>query len=486
MVDFTDVLSRAVAGKNTYEERRAVYERARQALVSQLRALDPPLAESDVTRQRLALEEAIRKIESDASTQAAAARAAAARRPLEALRNKPASATSEAPVRPPSSVPPMPQAPVASPATPVANDIPLMPSRPEMAPRPEERQVQAAAPEPPYEASSPAGEDAMPLSGNELRAEPRMTSLSRALDEENEIARSLARRAERSRPMVVNAGAEEKGDPLVAPRQPQIRSGTIREPLWRRWLMFILILSALGVAAAGGVYLALRWQKSGGSEAPIEKPAVPSAPVKSTDRVEPSAGARPATANAPVVRPGTPATSQASAVLYDENSQSSNGVDAYKGSVAWRVDTDNGAQGQERVIRGLVDIPERGIKILLTIRRNLDQALPASHTLELLFDVPPSFAFGGVESLEQVFMKTAEQVNGLPLRGALARITSGYFLIGLSALGPNRENNIALLRDRPWFDITFLYRNGRRAVLAVGKGEQGEKTFQDIFAQWGG
>ena len=50
--------------------RRALYERARTALVAQLRGVTPPLNESEITRERLALEEAIRKVEAEAARRA--------------------------------------------------------------------------------------------------------------------------------------------------------------------------------------------------------------------------------------------------------------------------------------------------------------------------------------------------------------------------------------------------------------------------------
>src|SRR6516225_9662579 len=67
MADYYPLISRAVAGvePNTGENRRSLYKRARNALLDQLRSVRPPLSETDITRERLALEEAIRKIESD-------------------------------------------------------------------------------------------------------------------------------------------------------------------------------------------------------------------------------------------------------------------------------------------------------------------------------------------------------------------------------------------------------------------------------------
>src|SRR5437016_1185301 len=72
MTDYYPLIARAVAGleKNSGESRRALYERARTALVAQLRGLEPPLTESEITRERLALEESIRKVEAEAAHKA--------------------------------------------------------------------------------------------------------------------------------------------------------------------------------------------------------------------------------------------------------------------------------------------------------------------------------------------------------------------------------------------------------------------------------
>jgi hypothetical protein len=71
MADYYPLIARAVAGlqKNTGDARRALYERAREALVAQLRGVTPALDESDVTRERLSLEEAIRKVEGESARQ---------------------------------------------------------------------------------------------------------------------------------------------------------------------------------------------------------------------------------------------------------------------------------------------------------------------------------------------------------------------------------------------------------------------------------
>src|SRR5262249_56827588 len=103
MTDYQPLLARAIGNleRNTSEARRAVYDRARQALLNQLRAIAPPLSDPEITRERLALEDAIRKIE----TQAAQANP-------EPARVSPRPAPAPRPAAPP---PPPPAAPRASP-----------------------------------------------------------------------------------------------------------------------------------------------------------------------------------------------------------------------------------------------------------------------------------------------------------------------------------------------------------------------------------
>src|ERR1700761_3478539 len=78
MADYYPLTARAIAGlvpSAPSESRRALYERAPSARMSQLRSVHPPLSESEITRERLSLEEAVRKVESEAAQRAREARA---------------------------------------------------------------------------------------------------------------------------------------------------------------------------------------------------------------------------------------------------------------------------------------------------------------------------------------------------------------------------------------------------------------------------
>jgi len=120
----------------------------------------------------------------------------------------------------------------------------------------------------------------------------------------------------------------------------------------------------------------------------------------------------------------------------------------------------------------------------MSIRRNTDTTLPATHTVEIMFNLPADFAFGGVASVPGLLMKESEQMRGAPLSGLAVKVTNNFFLIGLSAVEADLQRNLTLLKERAWFDIPVVYNNGRRAILAIEKGSPGDRVFNDAFATW--
>ncbi|MES2750339.1 MAG: hypothetical protein V4661_03100, partial [Pseudomonadota bacterium] len=108
MADYYPLIARAIAGLDPSapgESRRALYERARTALIAQLRGVQPALSEAEITRERLALEDAVRRVEADAARRAAAHEASRPEAPR-APRPDAAPAGRQTPLSPSSSSPP--------------------------------------------------------------------------------------------------------------------------------------------------------------------------------------------------------------------------------------------------------------------------------------------------------------------------------------------------------------------------------------------
>ena len=129
MADYYPLIARAIAGLDPSapgESRRALYERARAALIAQLRSVQPPLSESEITRERLSLEEAVRKVESEAAQRARdASRSGGAGRAGDAFRaNTRPNARPGEPAPPPSDAQPSPPSRPRPPSPPPRNERP--------------------------------------------------------------------------------------------------------------------------------------------------------------------------------------------------------------------------------------------------------------------------------------------------------------------------------------------------------------------------
>jgi hypothetical protein len=173
-------------------------------------------------------------------------------------------------------------------------------------------------------------------------------------------------------------------------------------------------------------------------------------------------------------------------VLYDEDPNDPKGRQ-YVGSVIWRTEQIKaaGSQTADLAVRADIEIPDRKFKMTMSFRRNTDTSLPASHTAELTFILPPDFAGGGVSNVPGILMKSNEQARGTPLAGLAVKVTDGFFLVGLSNVEADRARNLQLLKERSWFDVPLVYVNQRRAIIAIEKGPPGERAFNDAFAAWG-
>src|SRR5271169_1518354 len=161
------------------------------------------------------------------------------------------------------------------------------------------------------------------------------------------------------------------------------------------------------------------------------------------------------------------------AVLREDNPSDPKQGKRYVGSTTWRTENIPPAAGRpaEVALRADVEIPERQLGMNWSLRRNTDKSMPASHTIEIIFRLPPNAPGGGVAQAPGVVMKSKEDAQGMPLAGASATVTNGFFIFALAAI--SAPQNLQLLKEREWFDVPFAYGNGTRAVISFEKGEPG-------------
>ena len=524
MADYYPLLARALEAlpDRTPAMRRAVYERARNALVTQLRSIEPPLSESDIDVERKALDAAIARLEAsydvpapanDAATPPAAQPAAAPERageakPPEPKAQDPKSQDSKSPE--PKSPEPRrfepkdlqtraPEArrpePAAAPVEPAALPETLEPAarsaaRPEpfLPPAPPPRFVPPPEPEAPRE---PAIAIAAPRTATaEAAAEPPAGPVPperaepEAVDPAAAAAESLVRGegpGGRQRPRI----------DVVAPRS--------RSRLLRNAFVGAVLALVIGLIAVAAYWLRDRPAEiqAGGQAAP-EGQAAESADAKFSDRVggEPAPAERPAPQPAPVpdgsgrsAAPAQPDLAVAQRASLAEEAQG--GAESQpvisQGRTIWRLESVSGEQGQplETAVVATVTIPDAGLTLVMTLQRNLDATLPASHTVSLAFSATgPEAAKRSVQEIGLLQPKEDEAGRGAPVAGLPVRVRENLFLIGLSSLRGDVERNTDLLLNRNWFDLGLRYASGQRAVITFEKGSAGAQVMQRAFQQW--
>jgi hypothetical protein len=544
MADYYPLIARAIAGLDPSapgESRRALYERARAALIAQLRSVQPPLSESEITRERLSLEEAVRKVESEAAQRARdatrsggdgsrGARAGDAFRATTRPNSRPGEASSppsasQSLQRPRPSATPQQRPPLGQEDRPgqdrqdprsqrnLRADAPqprsqppqLPPQLPPQDPSLPPTRERTGAPRRGYENSPPQAPPAAPGMRGFRDIAADADDLGRAAAQANRAARktyanvpSPSPEFDRLEPSMENRGADpdapysydESAEEAerYAPQQPRSRLSQDREPKKRLRTGAVFPFKS---AIAVGIVLILvgagiLWGKSAIS-------TVSGLFKSSTTVVE-----APKDSSTPVSKPkipdrvGQPSSSDQVApvaqrvVLYDEDPADPKGKQ-YVGSVVWRTEPIKAAAGQpaDIAVRADIEIPDRKFKMTMSFRRNTDTSLPASHTAELTFILPSDFAGGGVSNVPGLLMKSNEQARGTPLAGLAVKVTDGFFLVGLSNVEADRARNIQLLKERSWFDVPLVYVNQRRAIIAIEKGPPGERAFNEAFAAWG-
>jgi hypothetical protein len=175
------------------------------------------------------------------------------------------------------------------------------------------------------------------------------------------------------------------------------------------------------------------------------------------------------------------------AIFYEERTNVAQGS-AETGSIVWTTvnESPGGDLPPEPAIRAEAAIPGKDVQLRMTIRRNGDRTLPASHIIEMIFLTPEGFEGGGIENVLRVSMKGSEQETGSPLIGIPAKIADGYFLVALNDSKGEMDANLALLQQRAWIDVPIVYKSGRRALITMEKGIPGAKVFDDTLKAWSG
>ena len=546
MADYYSLLSRAVGNLPKTASpavRKAVYDRARGALVNQLRSMKPPLPEGDILREQTALDAAVARIEAETAIESSILEAAApvAPRPSSVARtpaspsppppappqSQPAVAPPRPPVRPAATT--RPAAPAPAPAAPAASSAPA-PRAPPPAPRPAAVARPPVTPRPaapPLPAAAPP-----PLTAKAVEDDTRAPSLGAAArDEFDEEDRDSAVR--------------------VAPdgTRPSAPGSDSEPPAPRRLLLWFILVMLAGVviAIAAAAFLFRQSAQdflklpSGGTPTttsappgtgktsqrvgdaagapdvkdtappaapaanPTPSPAATAAPQpapSATPSAEapapspaPSANATaapaPEASPAPVTTPSSPAAANPAnsvpvaaraAILVATSDDPQAQPVLHMGTVVWsEIPAGN---GQPLALKAVADVPELKERAEIVISKNVDPKVPASHVIDVRFVPEDGSDFKPVTKMQTPLMHMDDGQRLDSLSGLTVAIVNNHFLVGLAKTDADLAHNTELFSSHAWFDFPILLADGHIAKLTIEKGPDGDALMAQALAAW--
>jgi hypothetical protein len=290
--------------------------------------------------------------------------------------------------------------------------------------------------------------------------------------------------------------AENVGKPQIKMRAEQQRpiAPQVQDPkqgpkgLW-------IVLSVIGLIVAGVAFAA--WKLRDKPEDLAKLKFIPAqqqteAGGKIVERAgEPAASKNtgtPATAAAATQSPpdsttNVPVTYRAALLVQAPEEKTK--VKTYFGTVIWRLDNVSNGPGEPvgTAIHANIDIPEDKFQASMTLQKNLDASLSASHTMTIVFTVQPSTPTGAIKQIGVPQMRKEDSATGESLLGLPVPIMENSFLIGLAKGNPEAAN-IELLKTRQWIDVPMLLSDGRIAKLTFEKGVAGIRAMEDAITSW--
>jgi hypothetical protein len=533
MADYYSLLSKAVSNlpkSGAGSARQAIYARARAALLRQLRSLGPSLLEADIAREEASLESAIARLEGQyapAPPAAATPDVSAPSRSAPMRPSAPASPTvaaepastraPDAPPRPSSRAAPVkPDAPPRAPAPPMRAAPPrstLPPTvgasqRPSIGAEASARPILGARP-----ASSGARLAPPPPSAHRASAipAPPIVAMSGGEPDAESPAPPIDRAAELDRAAYAPAGAD--GD-SIRPSAPSRIDAPRANPL--PWILLAVIVGIVLSVAVAAFVLRQKPQDLAIKEPPEAADSQPAAPAaKIPDRVggatatptpaptpapassieaTPTAAAptptpvasSPASATAapqPAATPGLPVAARA-AMLVAVAADPQKPPAVSLGSVVWTSIPPIPGQPATFGVKAEADIPDLKMHAVMTIHKNTDPSLPATHTIDLRVTFGDGAEIKGIKDMRVPMMRRDDPPAQDALSGVRVKISDNYFLVGLNRADADAARNVDLIATRAWFDFPLLLNDDRIAKLTFEKGADGDRIVAEAMAAW--
>jgi hypothetical protein len=154
------------------------------------------------------------------------------------------------------------------------------------------------------------------------------------------------------------------------------------------------------------------------------------------------------------------------------------------GSAVWSIIPANPGQPSTLSVRVEIDVPDQKMHATVTIRKNTDASLPATHTIDLRATFADGAQIKGVKDLDLPRLRKDDSLSGDSIAGVKVKINDSYYLIGLTRSDADAAHNLDLLATRTWFDFPLVLNDDRIAKLTFAKDETGDRVMAQALDAW--
>jgi len=228
------------------------------------------------------------------------------------------------------------------------------------------------------------------------------------------------------------------------------------------------------------------------TETPIPTVTVPVAPIPAARAPAPSSAPPVRAADTAPIAAATQAPAPAAPTI-PESSRAAmligNPSDPQKplvalGTAVWSVIPAAPGQPSTLAVRIDVDVPDQKLHAIVTIRKNADASLPATHTIDLRTTFAEGSEIKGLKDMGLPQLRKDDAPMGDPVSGVRVKINDNYYLVGLTRSDTDAARNLDLLATRSWFDFPLQLNDDRIAKLTFAKGEGGDRVIAQALDAW--
>ena len=154
------------------------------------------------------------------------------------------------------------------------------------------------------------------------------------------------------------------------------------------------------------------------------------------------------------------------------------------GSTVWSTIPPLPGQPATVAVKADADIPDLKMHATMTIRKNTDPTLQATHTIDLKFSFAEGAPITGFKDVGLPQMRKVDSTASETLTSVKVKISDVYFLIALAKDEQDTARNLDLMQTRAWFDFPLLLNDNRIAKIVFQKSPEGEAMLAKAFEAW--